>query len=106
MPNPPPPGEDKDMHAHTGAAIRLGTEAVGGADTPWYVSRGVPALAGVAKELYDQHYPLQHTPDKWDAAATALGALLMYHSGVADHDFTAVPTISPERMAIDLRWRF
>lgn len=106
MPDPTEPGADKDMHAHGGAAFRLGTEALMPEGAPWYMSRGVPAAAGVAKEVFDAYSHGQHTPDKWDAAATALGALLMYHSGSADHDFTMIPTISPERMAVDLRWRF
>jgi hypothetical protein len=105
MPDPTEPGTDKDMHAHGGAAFRLGTEALMPEGAPWYMTRGVPVLGGVAKEVLDS-YSTHHTPDKWDAVATALGALLMYHSGTADRDFTMVPTISPERMAVDLRWRF
>ncbi len=109
MPEPAPEPEriDKDQHALTGAALRLGTEAIIPDDSPewlkWLAPRVVPAVAGVAKELaYDSKNPESHTKDGWDAAATALGAMLMYSDG----DFTAVPTISPDKVAIEARWKF
>jgi hypothetical protein len=104
---PEPEKDDKDQHAQVGAALRLGTEAILPADSPawleWLGPRVVPAAVGAVKELaYDDANPEHHTKDGWDAAATALGALLMY----SNDDLTVIPTISPDKVAIEARWKF
>lgn len=60
---------DKTAHFASGAVLfALAVPFMG----PVYAFAAV-AAAGVAKELYDLLHKQTHTPDVWDAIATALG---------------------------------
>jgi hypothetical protein len=62
---------DKAIHFIVGYLIGAMGASAGYPGTGTFVGIG----AGWAKEKYDQLHPKEHTPDGWDAYATALGAV-------------------------------
>lgn len=72
---------DKVVHALVGAAIAVvaGVMALAiiGPEAPGPIGFLAVLSAAVAKEVYDQQHPEQHTTDILDAAATVFGGLVM-----------------------------